>query len=764
METAVALRREAVRTNERRALVLAGDRERALERVRGLFDAVDVEPATSAFVGPDDPLDCRSVGYAHAGRLMGTTQEALVCDCHDRCEPNVLGQVAGTVDGGGLLVVLTPSLDGWPDRRDAFDETLAVPPFELSAVAGRFRRRLAATLREHRGVAVVDVDTATVECDGLTHPAPTLTGDGSARQEPTVPEGAAFPRAAYEACLTADQAATVEGFERLREAGEVLVVEAHRGRGKSSAAGLAAACLARDGQDVLVTAPGYRNAAELFERATALLESLSTPHSVDDRDSPQRIETTGASDSGCIRFRTPAAAAELPDDPDRVIVDEAAAVPVGLLESLHGAPSVAFTTTVHGYEGAGRGFSVRFREHLAGSDDAVTDRWLSEPIRHAPADPVEVWSFRALGLNAGPPPAQVVADATPESVTYRQLTPAELVTEEWLLHEAFGLLVLAHYRTEPNDFARLLDAPNVSVHALFAEGHVAAVALLAREGGLSTAQRSRIYGGERVRGNLIPDLLTSQLRDESAGQPVGGRVLRIATHSGARSRGLGSQLLGKLRDHADAAGLDWLGVGYGATPELVQFWARNGYRAVHLGVSRNERSGEHSVVMLDPLSPTGQRLHDRHTRWFLRRFPDTLANALSGVEPDVVRAVCRSIDGTPAFEPTDWEWQVLAGIPEGTAIYDTTPGPVGALAFRYLTDEDADTLTPQQERLLVRKTLQARSWSEVADELGYVSASSCMRALGEAVEPLLGLYGRGGGAGSRDEPGNPPKNRSDSEE
>jgi len=744
METAAALRREAVRTNERRALVLAGDRERAVERVRGLFEAVGVDPAKAAYVGPDDPLDCRSVGYAHADRLMGTTQEMLICDCHERCEPNVLGQVTGTVNGGGLLVLLTPPLGSWPDRRDAFDETLAVPPFELSAVAGHFRRRLGRTLRDHRGVAVVDVDADTVECDGLTHPAPRLAGDAAARQEPTVPEGAAaFPAAAYEACLTDDQAATVEGFERLREAGEVLVVEAHRGRGKSSAAGLAAACLAREGRDVLVTAPGYRNAAGLFERAAELLERLGTPHSLDDRDSPQHIETTGtAGDSGRIRFRKPAAAAALPDDPDRVIVDEAAAVPVGLLESLHRAPSVAFTTTVHGYEGAGRGFSVRFREQLAGSDGAVTERWLSEPIRHAPADPVEVWSFRALGLNAGPVPAQVVAEATPESVTYRQLDPSELLTEEWLLREVFGLLVLAHYRTEPDDFARLLDAPNVSVHALLSDGHVASVALLAREGGLSAARRSRIYGGERVRGNLIPDLLTSQLRDESAGEPVGGRVLRIATHSGVRRRGLGSHLLGKLRGHAEAAGLDWLGVGYGATPELVQFWADSGYRAVHLGVSRNERSGEHSVVMLQPLSPAGKRLQERHTGWFLDRFPDTLANALSAVEPDVVRAVCRSVDGMPAFEPTDWEWRILAGIPEGTAIYDTAPGPVGALAFRYLTDDGADCLGPRQERLLVLKTLQARPWNEVADELGHVSTSACMRALGEAVEPLLPLYGQ----------------------
>ncbi|MFB6086935.1 MAG: GNAT family N-acetyltransferase, partial [Haloarculaceae archaeon] len=183
----------------------------------------------------------------------------------------------------------------------------------------------------------------------------------------------------------------------------------------------------------------------------------------------------------------------------------------------------------------------------------------------------------------------------------------DLLADEHLLREVFGLLVLAHYRTEPNDLARLLDAPNVSVRALLHEGHVVSVALLAREGDLPADLRASMYEGERVRGNMIPDVLTSQLRDENAGVPAGMRVLRIATHHAARSRGLGSALLDAIRaEFADE--VDWLGTGYGATPDLVRFWAANGFRTVHLSTRRNETSGEHSVVMLDPTSDAGQRL------------------------------------------------------------------------------------------------------------------------------------------------------------
>ena len=44
----------------------------------------------------------------------------------------------------------------------------------------------------------------------------------------------------------------------------------------AAAAGLAAANLARRGQDVLVTSPQYRSAGELFTRAAALLSDATS--------------------------------------------------------------------------------------------------------------------------------------------------------------------------------------------------------------------------------------------------------------------------------------------------------------------------------------------------------------------------------------------------------------------------------------------------------------------------------------------------------
>jgi len=725
-DLAGTLREEARAADERRALVVAGDRQACYDAAEAALAAADVAREDATLVGQESALTCERIAPVHAGRLLGTTRTAVVVDAHDTCPPNVLGRTVGAVDGGGLFVILAPPLDEWPDRRDEFDESLAVPPFDVEGVTGRFRERLVETLRAHRGVAIYDADAEAVRDDGLTDPPPRRP-----RTPPTPPAGSPFPAAAFEACLTEDQAEAVAAFEALRDPDSAVVVESDRGRGKSAAAGIAAACLAAEGRDVAVTAPEYRSAREVFARAGAVLTDLDALDSVAG-DPPKRLDA-GA---GSVRYLPVADAVDA--EPDVLLVDEAAALPVRRLESFLDAPAVGFTTTVHGYEGAGRGFDVRFRDRLADAERAVTTVRLHEPIRYAAGDPVESWAFHALLLDARPPVDPLVADATPETVTERAPTDADLPDDEHLLREAFGLLVAAHYRTEPNDLARLLDAPNLSVRALCHGGHVVSVALLAREGALSADWRTEMYEGGRVPGNMIPDVLTSQLRDEDAGEAVGVRVVRIATHHAVRSRGLGSALLDAVEASADG---DWVGSGFGATPELLAFWDANGYGAVHLSTTRNETSGEYSAVVLKPTSDRGRALHDEHAAWFAARAPAVLADALTDADPDVVRATLGAVEADPDLALDDRGWRLVAGAAYGPALYDVDPRPFRRLAAAHLVRGDADLLSAREERLLVARVLQSREWGAVADALDYHSTSECMRALGDAYQPLVDAYG-----------------------
>ncbi|MFB6250719.1 MAG: tRNA(Met) cytidine acetyltransferase TmcA [Halobellus sp.] len=771
---AADLRAAARRRNHRRILVLAGSREAGIDAAFDAVEGAEIPDAETTIVTGREGFRFDRVAPKHATDLLGTTRTAVICDAHESFSPNVLGRIGGTVDGGGLFVLLTPPLDAWPERAGSFEESLAVPPDGLDDVGGRFRERLVTTLRSHPGVAIVDVDNGTVErhanaggetTEAVPERSPvSIPTDGRRR----------FPPAAYEACLTADQSRALRAMEALAEAAEsaadaagskadaggsdtgvkgnrdsrAVVIEADRGRGKSSAAGLAVGSLAAEGRDVLVTAPARRNAADVFARAAAVLDELDALDESSTKDGRRNAdEDLLATSGGRVRFATPTTAVERLGAPDCVIVDEAAALPVRLLSSFLDATAVAFVTTVHGYEGAGRGFSVRFRADLAASHHTVTDVSMHEPIRYAAGDPLETWAFRTLLLDATPPVADLIESASPSTVEYRVLDPSDLAADEHLLRSVFGLLVLAHYRTEPNDLARLLDAPNLRVRALEHEGHVVSVALLAREGGLDASTRAEMYEGARVRGNMLPDVFTSQLRDEAAGRPVGYRVVRIATHHAARSQGLGSRLLGEIR--AEFAGTaDYLGVGYGATPELLSFWDANGFQTVHLSTTRNESSGEYSALMVDPLSPSGARLRDRHARWFRDRIPALLTDQLSDADVDVVRgalAACQPPEEPPTL--TEREWRIVVGAATGPGQYTTGPAGFRRLALAALLDaptaqdESATPLTGREERLLVGKPLQTRSWEAVADQLDYASTRECMRAFGAAYETLVDRFG-----------------------
>lgn len=718
---------EARRVDERRVLVLTGDRSRCYDAAATVVDAADVGTEDRILVGNRDFLEGPRVGPRNADTLLGTTQRLVVLDWHDTCRPNALGQVVGTIDGGGLLVILAPSLEGWRTTTDEFHESLAVPPAAPDAVGHRYHDRVIDRLDAHRGVAIVDVDSESCHQDGLTDPAPRRP-----QPPPSHPTDPAFPNAAYEACLTRDQVETLSALESLRSGPVSVVIEADRGRGKSSVAGLAAASLAVEGESVLVTAPDADGTGPLFDRAKTLATTLGV---LGESDPTDLHTTTG----GRVRYAPPAEVTDV-DEVDVLIVDEAAGIPVARLRSYLAHDRLAFVTTVHGYEGAGRGFSVRFRAHLDDAEHDVVDVTMRTPIRYAPGDPVEVWAFNTLLLDARPPVDQLVTSVTPETVSVTHLTQDHLADDDRLLREVFGLLIAAHYRTEPNDLARLLDAPNVTVRALTVDGHVVSVALLAAEGGLDEATREWMYDGGRIRGNMLPDVFASQLRDIDAAHLRGWRVLRVATHAAVRSRGLGSRLLGEVTAEAQSRDLDWVGVGYGATPDLVRFWEQNGFSTVHLATTRNDASGEYSALMLHPVTDAGDRLHARLASWFLERIPGVLGDALTDADPDVVRATLAATDAEPPVSLSPREWRVVAGAAYGPGRYDIDPAPFRRLAVAHLVD-GAASVPPRGERLLVAKVLQARSWASVASTLGYHSTGECMRAVGDVYATLCDRYG-----------------------
>ena len=164
---------------------------------------------------------------------------------------------------------------------------------------------------------------------------------------------------------------------------------------------------------------------------------------------------------GELRFVTPRALWMREERPRLLLVDEAAALPVPLLERLlENRASLVFATTTHGYEGTGRGFSLRFRPKLQRAVRKLYEPKLVTPLRWAVGDPAEIWSSRALLLETSLP-LKPQLDASLDTLEYERFSSAEIARRPVIYEQVFALLVNAHYRTQPSDLWRMLDAPNL---------------------------------------------------------------------------------------------------------------------------------------------------------------------------------------------------------------------------------------------------------------------------------------------------------------
>ncbi|NHX32963.1 tRNA(Met) cytidine acetyltransferase, partial [Escherichia coli] len=190
---------------------------------------------------------------------------------------------------------------------------------------------------------------------------------------------------------------------------------------------------------------------------------------------------------------------------DWLIIDEASAIPNYILRELVGYfPRVLLTTTVDGYEGTGRGFTLKFCASLA----HFTLLQLDNPMRYAANDPLELWVNEALLLQE--PATQTVFAG---NIEYKALTQASLAENNEQLKAFYGLLMSAHYRTSPLDLRRLLDAQQQHFMVAKTESHNCAylgALWMVDEGQLTESLSWQIWAGlRRPRGNLVVQSLAA---------------------------------------------------------------------------------------------------------------------------------------------------------------------------------------------------------------------------------------------------------------
>ena len=697
----------------RSCLVVVGPRAAAIRYTQAVFEAVGIGAEDRCLISETATGVGRTVAPTAMDTQLGQSLRGVAYDGTDGVDPDVLGQVAGTVDGGGVCLLWVGPRASLATPRGRLAASMAVPPWTVADVGTRFLERLLHTATQHPGIGVIDLEaprgTVPPVGDPAAVPGGSRVGVGVSEVAPAVTQ----------LVQTADQRRAVDRICGLTDPA-VAIVEARRGRGKSTALAIAAMTLARGGERVqlMATAPAHLTAAETLLTANC------------EQAADGRFCTDAGGSITVAPFDAAAAAGA-----DIVMIDEAATVPIDRLWGLVGDRRLVLSTTTDGYEGTGAGVSVRLAARLRTADVELHRIALSTPIRFAAGDPLERWITRLLCLDAAPPrDLDRIVDRAPPVVA--PVTQPQLAADEQLLRGVRALLAAAHYQTTPSDLARWLDAPNIGLWVAHSEPVVAGVAAVAEEGRLGERTITRATDGQHIPGQLLPEVFMRQFGDRTIGRLHTRRVMRVAVHPELRRQGIGTALV-------DAVGavpaLDGLTAVFGATPTTVRFWAAVGFVPVHIAARPNARSGVHSVFMIRPTSPQARRWAARTERACIARLPGLAPDHLRAMDPAVLVSICAAATPQPVPAWSADTWAQLRRIGRDESVYASAPQPVRELLIRWLTHRPPG-VRPAAAELAVGVACQGRSMRWAVDA-GHIQStrsgwSQLASTIGTAVDAL----------------------------
>jgi len=673
--------------NQRQCVFLKGEPEWGRNSARVLlagFDNANVI-VLSEHAEPDSAY--KTITQKQAQKQLGKEFDAVVFDATDGFNADSFGAIVGTVKAGGALVVLLPN---------TMPESLWLTRF--NQVADEFAAQYESIHSVQQG-------------DEL----PILTAPAQKQQ-------------LNEVIPTADQTAAINAILKVVHGHRrrPLVLSADRGRGKSAALGMAAAELIKQGkQSIIVTAPSLSCAETIFSHACYAL--------------PDATDAKGklSSGNGLIQFIAPDLLIESDITADIVLVDEAAAIPVQMLEQLLAKFSrLVFSSTIHGYEGTGKGFIVRFKQTL----DELTPSWkefhIEQPVRWREDDALEKFSFDALLLNATPPTVESMTGFEPSECQFEQVGPRRLVSDETMLRALFGLLVQAHYRTRPSDLMMLLDRDDISVYIMHFNGQIIACSVCVEEGELAPELADAIYCGERrLNGHLLPQSLLAHTGMVDAGKYRYRRIIRIAVHPLLQGQTIGQQFVRHLLISATQDKKDFMGASFASSTEVIGFWHQCTFMPVRLGLQHDDVSGSHAMLMLKPLTQQAEMLASQAVSRFTEQWSSLLQHEFQYLKPELVTRISQLLArDTGLLSDSDWhEIKAFAYRQRG---YDVCHYTLRQAISAWVSQPVFLKLSSQHQALCILLVLQQHAVSEVAKRLSYRGKAEVISELREAISCL----------------------------
>ncbi|MGC7862426.1 GNAT family N-acetyltransferase [Vibrio anguillarum] len=336
-------------------------------------------------------------------------------------------------------------------------------------------------------------------------------------------------------------------------------------------------------------------------------------------------------------------------------------------------PLSVTTLLLSGYEGCGRGFTLKFQTWLAHHRAGTRTLHLDQPIRWRQGDPLEAWHYDTFLLRYDLATLPTMTSEQLATLNIEHLDKAQLIANATRLAAIFSLLVNAHYQTSPNDH---------------------------------------------------------QVGITQAAQSVCQRIMRIAVHPELQNQGLGSRLIEACMLENDA---DYLATSFGVTSDLMAFWAKNQFVPIKLGSHRDSASGCFSLIMvqakkLDWLT--------RAEQIFEQHFIFSLSDSLQSLEPALVRTILSlvrdRVSCADSNEVNFLPYSLLRCYAQGGADYES----VSVWIHRLITSLDKAALSRLSDVLIV-KVLQRKSWQECASQLNLTGRKMIEATLRHDLNRLL---------------------------
>ncbi len=490
------------------------------------------------------------------------------------------------------------------------------------------------------------------------------------------------------------QQSTVDNIIRVVEGHRKrpFVLTADRGRGKSSALGMAAAKLMLDRNiNIVVTAPNLSAVSPVFQFAQQNLPNAEVKRG--------SVMTEGSS----LRFVAPDELLLERPNCDLLLVDEAAALPLPMLEGLvNQYHRIVFSSTIHGYEGCGRGFTLKFQRWLQSVRPGMNSQKITQPIRWNSGDPLEAWHRKCFLLDFDFESFQQSIDAS--NLKFCMVSKDELLANPELTHHIFSLLVNAHYQTSPNDLFHLLSDPKMCVYVAIYSGKVVACILSVNEGELEPSLIEDIQlGKRRPKGHLVPVTIANQLGIAVAAHQSSVRIMRIAVHPDLQHSGIGVRFVDYFIKQQSC---DYVSTSFGATSQLVHFWKKCGFNCIKIGSQRDQASGCYSIVMVK-----GEELKwlDFSKKQFFTHLIYELSDSLKQIDIDLLKVLLIKQQESNATVP----YVLLRQYSVGGSNYES----VAVWLHKLLISLSSNHLD-KVSNITIAKVLQRLSWAECAQKFG----------------------------------------------